>query len=175
MRLIGLFAAVALAACVSATQAAEHPEDPIYQRSVMADQAAAYDAVYHSLEESRFWVIAEPNIGKSLAKNEERWGENYNRNGYEAIRSLVFCSPWYANELSNLDPRALAMCPFSATMLYREGQATVLFERPTTVVTEGPAKELVARLEAAVVEALDRAIAELSAGEGHADSEPAAD
>ncbi|MEO0423317.1 MAG: hypothetical protein AAF184_13320 [Pseudomonadota bacterium] len=162
MRLLGWFAVMVLAGCSGATLAEQHAADPIYQRSVMADQATAYDAVYHSLEESRFWVIAEPNIGKSLARNAERWGENFNRNGYEAVRSLVFCSPWYANELSNLDPRALAMCPFSATMLYRDGEATVLFERPTTVVNEGPAKELVARLEAAVVEALDRAIAELA-------------
>ncbi len=153
------------AAC-SASALAEHRDSVFYERSVRADQDVAYDALYHSLEESRFVVIAEPNIGKSLARNEARWGENYNRNGIEAIRSLVFCSPWYANEFSNVNPTLLAMCPFSATMTYRDGVATVLFERPAKIVTEGPGKELVAELDAAIVGALDRAIAELQEPDG---------
>ena len=133
-----------------------------YTRSITAPADLVYDAVYHALEENRFYVIAEPNIGKSLARNAQRWGEDYNRNGLESIRSMVFCSPWYANQLSNVAPPLLGLCPFSVTLLHLRGDTTITFERPTAVVTTGPARELVAELEAGVVGALEGALDELA-------------
>lgn len=138
---------------------------PIYTRSIAAAPDLVYDAVYHSLEQDRFWVIAEPNIGKTLSRNEKRWGDDYNRNGFDTIRSMVFCNPWYANQLSNKAPNLLALCPFNVTLLSANGQTTITFERPTVIVTDGPARELVVKLEAEIITALERAFAELEASE----------
>jgi hypothetical protein len=149
---LSLFLALASAAPVRGDNAA------FFTRTVTASAEVTYDAVYHSLEESRFSVIAEPNIGRSLTRYEERWGEDYNRSGLDAIRSMVFCSPWYANQLSNKDPQALALCPFSVTLLHKAGDSTITFARPTAMVTSGPAVELVQDLEATILTALNRAL-----------------
>lgn len=145
--------ALLLGACASAP--------PIFTRSIQAAPDLVYDAVYHSLEQDRFWVIAEPNIGKTLSRNAERWGEDYNRNNLDTIRSMVFCNPWYANQLGNQSPALLALCPFNVTLLSSGGDTTIAFERPTAVATSGPAAELIRELEADVIAALDRAFDEL--------------
>ena len=75
------------------------------------DLDTVYKEVYNSLEENRFFVVFEPNIGSNLARFSERWGEDYNRNGLSGIRSMVFCNAWYANQVSNLEPDLLALCP----------------------------------------------------------------
>jgi hypothetical protein len=158
MRFLLLLVAAQLVA-LGACGAAEMPG--FYTRSVSASADVVYDAVYHSLEQDRFWVIAEPNIGMTLARNEKRWGEDYNRNGFDAIRSMVFCHPWYANQLSNQAPEALALCPFTVTLLQAGDEAVVTFARPTAVVTSGPALALVQEIEAGIVTALDRALDEV--------------
>lgn len=34
----------------------------------------------------------------------EARGEDYNRNNFEGVHSMVICNPWYANQVLNLDP-----------------------------------------------------------------------
>jgi uncharacterized protein (DUF302 family) len=98
-----------------------------------ADLETVYNSVYKSLEENRFYVVFEPNIGANLAGFAERWGEEYNRNKLQGLRAMVFCNGWYANQVSNLEPRLLALCPLHLSV-YRQGDTThVVFVRPGVV------------------------------------------
>lgn len=126
----------------------------IYSREIQGEFTHIYDQVHKALEQARFYVIFEANIGKNLKRNASRWGEDYNRNGYEEVRSLVICNPWYANQMLNLDPELIAACPFSVSILYRKGTATVLFERPAHLA-QGRAADLMWEVENTIVTALD--------------------
>ncbi|EAR60940.1 DUF302 domain-containing protein [Neptuniibacter caesariensis] len=116
-----------------------------------------YDWVSQSLEEHRFYVILEPNIGRSLSNFKERWGEDYNRNGYEEIRSLVFCNPWYVNQVVNKDPEMAALCPLSVTLLHKGGTTDVLLLRPSQLKPNSPAQAILEELETDIMKALNAA------------------
>ena len=160
----GLLLLASLTACGSVKMAPGMPAKPsaIFTRAINAEPSLVYDAVYHSLEASQFVIVAEPDIGKTLARNAERWGENYNRNDFDSIRSMVFCSPWYANEFSNVHPALLAFCPFNVTLLSSSGVTTVLFVRPSSAATTGAGAALAREVESIIVTALDRALDELN-------------
>lgn len=132
----------------------------IYRREIPGEFASIYSRVHASLEEARFFVIFEADIGRNLAKNAERWGDEYNRNRFEAARSMVICNPWYANQLMNLDPQMMALCPMNVTLLYKEGTATVLFERLTAVAAGSPAADVLWEMETTIIGVLE----EISAG-----------
>jgi hypothetical protein len=117
-----------------------------------------YDSVYKSLEEKRFFVVFEPNIGQNLARFSGRWGEDYNRNALSGIRSMVFCNAWYANQVSNLDPDMLALCPLHVTLYGRDSETRVVFVRPGYVGEGSEAKALLQELEEAVAAAIETAI-----------------
>ena len=122
------------------------------------DLETAYKNIYNSLEENRMFVVFEPNIGENLAGFAERWGEDYNRNKLQGIRSMVFCNGWYANQVSNADPQLLALCPLHIT-LYRQNEMThVVFVRPTHVGKGSAATGLLQELEATVSAAVDSGI-----------------
>jgi len=106
---------------------AEQGPDGVYLAQVDQPLAVVYDRVYKSLEDARFYVVFEPNIGANLAGFAEKWGDDYNRNKLSAIRSMVFCNGWYANKVSNLDPNMLGFCPLHITLIERDGKTTVLF------------------------------------------------
>jgi hypothetical protein len=114
------------------------------------DLEIVYNHVYRSLEEHRFFVIFEPNIGRNLAGFSERWGEDYNRSKLTAIRSMVFCNPWYVNQVSNLDPEMLALCPMHLSLYEKDNSTHVVFLRLSHVGEGSAAKPVLAEVEEAV-------------------------
>lgn len=123
-----------------------------------------YKEVYNALEENRMFVVFEPDIGANLAGFEARWGDDYNRSRLGAIRSMVFCNAWYANQVSNLEPRLLGLCPLHITV-YTQGDTThVVFNRPTHTGAGSKAVELLQELEADVQRAVDAGIEAAGSG-----------
>jgi len=103
------------------------------------------------MDDSRFFVVKEINIGKNISGFAEKWGEDYNKNNLTAIRSMVFCNGWYANKISNLDPSMLGVCPLHLTLTEKDGKTTVLFNRPTVTAKGSPAYEVFVEIEDEVI------------------------
>jgi len=138
----------------SASVFADDDVQRVYKQQVDKPVSEVYDQLYKSLENARFFVVFEPNIGESLARFSDKWGDDYNRNNISAIRSMVFCNGWYANKVSNLDPDMLGFCPLHLTLIEREGKTTALFNRPGVMAGNSPAKELLKKIEYEVIEAI---------------------
>ncbi|MBT8120819.1 MAG: DUF302 domain-containing protein [Gammaproteobacteria bacterium] len=138
----------------AATAYADSDIQAVYKQQIDKPLAEVYGSLYKSLENARFFVVFEPNIGENLARFSGKWGDDYNRNNISAIRSMVFCNGWYANEVSNLDPDMLGFCPLHITLFEQQGITTVLFNLPGTVAEEGPAKKLLMTIEKEVIEAI---------------------
>lgn len=117
-----------------------------------------YKAVYQSLEDNRFWVVFEVDIAGNLKGFADRWGEDFNRNKLDGIRSMVFCNGWYANQVSNQDPRMLALCPLHITLTSGDGMTNILFSRPTHSAAGSDAGNIAKELEDAVAAAIEEGI-----------------
>ncbi len=109
--------------------------------------AAVYDRLKAALEEHKLFVVFEVDIGANLARFARGWGEDYNRNHLDGIRSLVFCNGWYANQVSNQDPDALALCPLKLTLVEKDGHTRALYVSPVTVTAGSPARPTARELE----------------------------
>lgn len=142
----------------ASTVCADQEISGVYSRQVNKPVSKVYDKLYKSLEDARFFVVFEPDIGANLARFSEKWGDDYNRNNISEIRSMVFCNGWYANKVSNLDPNMLGFCPLHLTLIEREGKTTVLFNRPGVIAQNSPAKELLMKIESEVIEAIQQAM-----------------
>jgi uncharacterized protein (DUF302 family) len=125
------------------------------------DMETTYKVVYNHLENNRLFVVFEPDIQRNLSRFAERWGEDYNRNKLEGIRSMVFCNAWYANRVSNADPTMLALCPLHVTLIQEMGKTRVLFARPTVIARDSEALSIARELEQDVSKAIDAAVNEL--------------
>ncbi len=127
----------------------------VYQQTVNKPVSVVYDKLYKSLEDTRFFVVFEPDIGANLARFSDKWGEGYNQNQLSEIRSMIFCNGWYANKVSNLDPDMLGFCPLHITLIERDGKTTVLFNRPAINAQSSPAKDLLMTIESEVIAAIE--------------------
>lgn len=118
-----------------------------------------YQAVSTALEEARFWVVFEADLGASMAGFAERWGEDLNRNALDGIRSIVVCNAWYANQVSNADPDLLALCPLRVNLVEKDGITRVLFARPTVIAAGSPGIEVIEEIEQVISTALRAGVA----------------
>ena len=132
------------------------PEPSVYVKKVKGEFSATYKTVFTALENNGYFVVFEPNIGKNLSHFAQRWGKNYNKRDLEAIRSMVFCNAWYANEISNIDPDMLALCPLHITLTHKKGVTKILFVRPSQVASDSPAKKVVTELEQDIIRAIEQ-------------------
>ena len=71
---------------------------------------------------------------------------------------MVFCNGWYANKVSNLDPDMLGFCPLHLSLIERDGETTVLFNRPSVIAKDSPAKDVFIEIESEVIEAIDKGL-----------------
>ncbi len=141
---------------VSMPLQAEQP--PVVRMSADASMEKVYPAVFQALENARFYVVFEPYISKNLQRFSGRWGDNYNRNQLDSIRSMVFCNAWYANEVSNKDPDMLGLCPLRIGLYEKQGKTYVLFARPSVMAEGSPAKPVLVEAETEVIEAIRKGL-----------------
>lgn len=132
--------------------------DSIYMHSVEKSIDQVYLPLYKALEAEGYYVVFEANIGRNMARFSDKWGENYNRNKLDGIRSMVFCSVWYANEVSNADPDMLALCPLRLSLVEKTGTTRVLFARPTVIAADSPALKILTQVENEIIGIIRKAL-----------------
>ncbi len=130
----------------------------VYSKQVPGNFDKTYKNVFTALEDNGYYIIFEPNIGKNLAYFKDRWGKEYNKNKLEAMRGMVFCSASHANEISNLDPLLLALCPLHITLIHKEGNTQILFVRPSLIASGSPAEKVAVELEQDVIRTIESAV-----------------
>jgi len=130
----------------------------IYDRTVNGEMSEVYQNIFTALENNGYYVIFEPNLGKNLSHFAKRWGEDYNKNKLESIRSMVFCNGWYANKLSNIDPSLLALCPLRITLYTKDKKTHILFVRPGKVAATSKGQKMAKELEDDVIRTIEVAI-----------------
>lgn len=133
----------------------------VYDRTVSAGMEVVYKSIFTKLENNSYFVIFEPNIGKNLSRSAKRWGEDYNKNKLDSIRSMVFCSAWYANKISNIDPSMLALCPLRITLYSKDNSTHILFVRPGKIAATSKAHKVAKELEDDVIRTIEVAISNL--------------
>ena len=140
------------------TTMAAHASDlqAVFTAEKKADFETTYQAVYKSLEANKFFVVFEPDIGANLKRFGKNWGNDYNQNKIERIKSMVFCNGWYANKMSNADPKYLALCPLRLTMMHKQGVTTALFVRPDFLARGSKAESVAKEITQGVIEAIQQ-------------------
>lgn len=141
-----------------AAEKADDDEGMIYVKKRRKPLSVLYKSIFTALEHNGYFVLIEPNIGKNLSHFAQRWGNDYNRNKLEEIRSMVFCNAWYANKVSNADPNLLALCPLHITLIQKGKLTTIVFVRPGKVAADSPARTVAEELEKDVIRIIENAV-----------------
>jgi uncharacterized protein (DUF302 family) len=139
----------------------EAAADPVGVLELTSDRPIdeVYSGLCQALEDRKFWVVFESDMGQRMAKFADRWGEDYNRNGLESVRSLVFCNVWWTNRIANADPDLLGLCPLHLSLCAKDGKTVVLLPRLSAMAEGSSGKEAAWELEAELRKMVESALA----------------
>ncbi len=154
--ILSILSLLYLCACTSVINKPEQ-NDFIYKINIESEFDPLYDRAYKSLEDSNFYVVRELNIGATMKKNKARWGDDYNKNGFEEVRTLVLCNPWYANEVLNLDPELIALCPLAVAFLHKAGSTTIIYGRRAPIAEASAAHDILNEVDSIIITAIKKA------------------
>ena len=133
----------------------------VYDRTVSVEMDEVYKNIFTTLENNGYFVLFESNIGKNLSHFAKRWGKDYNKNKLKSIRSMMFCNDSYTNQISNIDPSMLALCPLRITFYSKDKETHILFVRPGKVAAASKAHKIAKELEDDVIRTIEIAISGL--------------
>jgi uncharacterized protein (DUF302 family) len=132
--------------------------DAILRYTAKLPADVAYQKLYQALEDKGYYVIFEPNMGRTLAGMAERLGKDYNRNQLSTMRSLVFCNPVLTNRIANADPALLALCPLHVSLTHKDGVSSVFFARPGVLAAGSPGAAEVQSIESEIDQIIREAL-----------------
>ena len=130
----------------------------VYTVTTDNDFTNTYNQLYKALERNNLYVVFEPDIGANIAGFAERWGQNYNRNKLDNIKSMIFCNGWYANEMSNMDVSMTAICPLHLTLTKHKKLTSIHFVRPDFIAKGSKAENVASELTQLVIKAITEGI-----------------
>ena len=141
--------------------AASEPDAALfYERQVVAEFPALFEALQEELKQARFRVVFKADIGGNLARHAESRGEPYENSGYSQVRTLMLCNPWYARRLLDVAPKLMVSCPLNVSLLYRKDRGTVLYRRLAPTAAGSAAEDLLWEMDQTVITAIDEAVAQ---------------
>lgn len=129
----------------------------IYKVSVKQDFRTALHTIKKTLEDQNLFVISKADISGTLARMKGKLGKDYNKRGYEKAQSIIFCNPFYANDVMNVDPDMMALCPLKIMLMSKKGKTTALFVLPSKLAKGSPAKTILIEVENRVKKSLKKA------------------
>ena len=132
-------------------------DNGIYKVSVKEDFPSALHTLKKTLEKQSLFIISKADISGTLARMKGKLGKEYNKRGFSKAQSIIFCNPFYANDVLNLDPTMMALCPLKIMLLEKNGKTTALFVLPSTFAQKSPAKKVLKEVENKVLKALQKA------------------
>ena len=132
-------------------------DSAIYKVSVKEDFRSALHSIKKTLENQNFFVISKADISGTLARMKGKLGKDYNKRGYEKAQSIIFCNPFYANNVMNADPDMMALCPLKIMLMTKKGKTTALFVLPSKLAKGSPAQSILIQVENKIKKALKKA------------------
>jgi uncharacterized protein (DUF302 family) len=143
---------------LASTMATAEPAG-VLKKTSDAPLGAVYQRLYQALENEKFWVVFEADMGKRMAKLADKWGEDYNRNALESVKSMVFCNMYWTNRIANADPDLLALCPLHLSLYAKDGKTHIVMPRLSALAEGSPGADKAAELEAELTAIVDGALA----------------
>jgi len=129
----------------------------IYKVQANANYDKSATKLTQTLEDQNLYIISKAHISSTLKRMQGKLGKEYNKRKYDTVTSLIFCNPFYANDVLNLDPNMMALCPLKIMLMEKDGKTTALFVLPSALSKGSPAHKVLKEIEAKVKKALKSA------------------
>ncbi len=128
-----------------------------YTKVIYEPLESYYPKLKKAIDENHMNILYEMDLIKQF-KDEgysEKFGKDFNKNNLQGVKTLLICNGYVGNQVSNLDPKMMALCPIRLTIIEENKKLTVTFLRHDTIETSKEIKSLLTKLDTILKNTID--------------------
>ena len=116
-----------------------------------------YPLLKKSIQDNHMNVLYELDLLDKFKKSgyAEKFGKSFNRNNIEAIKTLLLCNGFVGNQVSNIDPDMMVLCPIKITLIQSNGKTTVTFIKSADMSPNEEVAKLLKTLDQVIVNTIE--------------------
>jgi len=84
-----------------------------------------------------------------------KFGKEFNTNKLDGVKTVLVCNGYVGNQVSNIDPIMMALCPIRVTLIKEGGRTTVVFLKHSSVSAPKKIKDLLITLDNVIINTID--------------------
>ena len=129
----------------------------IYQKEVGLPLEKYYPKLKAAIQANHMNILYELDLLEQFKKSgyAEKFGEDFNRNHLKAVKTLLLCNGYVGNQISNIDPDMMALCPIRLTIISKGSGTKVVFMKSSHLATSKKIKQLLATLDEILIHTID--------------------
>jgi len=125
----------------------------IYKTEVKQSIEKYYPELKKAIEANRMHVIYEMDLLKKFKESgyAKKFGKDFNKNKVEGVKTLLICNGYVGNQVSNLDPRMMVLCPIKITLIQKNGKTVVSFVKSASLARNKQVRDLLQTLDEVII------------------------
>jgi uncharacterized protein (DUF302 family) len=132
----------------------------IYKKEINLPIQEYFPRLKQAITANHMNVLYELNLIDKFKKSgyAKRFGKEFNKNKLKEVKTLLLCNGHVGNQVSNIDPDMMALCPIRLTLISQGKSTKVVFIKSSHVATSKKVKALLATLDQILINTIDLTI-----------------
>lgn len=128
-----------------------------YTKVVYDSFESYYPKLLKAIKDNHMNVLYEMDLIKQFKDKgyAEKFGKDFNKNNLESVKTLLICNGYVGNQISNIDPTMMALCPIRLTIIQENKKLIVTFLRHDSIETSSEVKNLLTALDKILINTID--------------------
>lgn len=128
-----------------------------YSKVVHESFDSYYPKLKAAIKKNHMNIIYELDLIKQFKDKgySEKFGSEFNKNKLDGVKTLLICNGYVGNQISNLNPAMMALCPIRLTIIQDSRKLTVTFLRHDSINAPQEVKSLLTTLDTILINTIE--------------------
>lgn len=116
-----------------------------------------YPLLKKAIEDNKMHVLYEMDLLKKFEDSgyAKKFGTDFNKNNIQAIKTILICNGYVGNQVSNLDPKMMVLCPIKITLIQQGDKTLVSFVKNSDISKNDKINELLMQLDTVIINTIE--------------------
>jgi len=129
----------------------------VYKKEISLPIEIYYPKLIKAIKANHMNVLYELNLLEKFKASgyDKKFGSEFNKSHLKAVKTLLLCNGYVGNQVSNIDPDMMVLCPLRLTLISTAAGTRVVFVKSSHLATSPKIKQLLATLDDILIHTID--------------------
>ena len=128
-----------------------------YKKVIHEPMETYYPKLQEAIKKNHMNIVYELDLIKQFKEKgyAKKFGKEFNKNKLDGVKTVLICNSYVGNQVSNIDPTMMALCPIRLTLIKEGSTTTIVFLKHSSVSAPKEIKDLLVTLDTILIHTID--------------------